>query len=86
MVPSQSIIPDASSNQVIVIKKKRAVFTNVETGIRNADGVELLSGVNQGDTIVTNGVLFVRPNAFVSIRRIENKETVRTLAADQTVK
>lgn len=86
MVPSQSIIPDASSNQVIVIKKKRAVFANVETGIRNADQVELLSGVNSGDTIVTNGVLFVRPNAFVSIRKIENKESASTLAADQTVK
>ena len=83
MVPSQSIIPDASSNQVIVIKKRRAVFTNVETGIRNADGVELLSGINPGDTIVTNGVLFVRPNAFVTIRKVENKEPAGKLAADQ---
>jgi len=74
VVPSNAIIPDANSNQVIVIKKKRAVFANVETGIRNADGVELLSGVNPGDTIVVSGVLFVRPNAPVNIRKVVNKE------------
>lgn len=85
VVPSNAIIPDASSNQVIVIKKKRAVFTNVETGTRNADGVELLSGVNSGDSIVVSGVLFVRPNAAVNIRKVVMKEVSSTLDSDQTV-
>lgn len=73
VVPSNALIPDASSNQVIVVKKKKAVFVNVETGIRNADVVELLGGINSGDTIVISGVLFVRPNAFVKIRNIKTQ-------------
>jgi membrane fusion protein, multidrug efflux system len=73
LVPSNALIPDASSNQVIVIKKNRGVFVKVETGVRNADQVELSSGVNSGDTIVVNGVLFVRPNAKVKIRAVKDQ-------------
>jgi membrane fusion protein, multidrug efflux system len=70
VVPSNALIPDASSNQVIVVKKRKAVFVKVETGIRTADMVELSRGVNTGDTIVVKGVLFVRPNSFVKVRNI----------------
>ena len=73
VVPSNALIPDASSNQVIIIKNRKAVFVKVETGIRNADVVELSSGVNSGDTIVVSGVLFVRPNAFVKIRNVKTQ-------------
>jgi membrane fusion protein (multidrug efflux system) len=77
LVPSNALIPDAISNQVIVIKKNRGVFINVETGVRNADQVELTKGINTGDTIVINGVLFVRPNAKVKIRSVKELTRVR---------
>lgn len=70
MVPSNAIIPDALSNLVVVVKNNKAVFKNVETGTRNADGVELTSGVNPGDSIVVSGVLFVRPNAKVKVKKV----------------
>jgi len=85
-VPSNALIPDASSNQVIVIKNLKAVFKNVETGIRAADVVELLSGVNPGDTIVVSGVLFVRPNALVKIRKIRTQVIENTLDSNLVVK
>jgi membrane fusion protein (multidrug efflux system) len=78
VVPSNALIPDASSNQVVIIRKKKAVFVNVETGIRNADVVELLKGVNTGDTIVVSGVLFVRPGALVKVRNIVTQTSVTT--------
>ena len=73
-VPSNAIIPDASSNQVVVIKNRRARFVNVITGIRNANAVELTGGVNSGDTIVVSGVLFVRPNSVVKIREVKTQK------------
>jgi membrane fusion protein (multidrug efflux system) len=76
IVPSNCIIPDANSNQVIVIKNKKAAFVNVETGIRNADAVELASGVKPGDTVIVSGILFVRPNSVLKIRNIGSKETM----------
>jgi membrane fusion protein, multidrug efflux system len=73
VVPANAIIPDAASNQVVVIKRNKAVFANVETGTRNADVVELKSGIKSGDTIVVSGVLFVRPNALVRIRNVKTQ-------------
>ena len=73
IVPTNAIIPDAMSNQVIVIKNKKAIFKNVETGIRNADYIELKSGVQIGDSVVVNGILFVRPNAVVKVKKIIKK-------------
>lgn len=72
MVPSNAIIPDALSNQVVVVRNNKAVFTNVETGLRNANLVEITSGVNAGDSIVVTGMLFVRSNATVKITRVKN--------------
>jgi len=71
MVPSNAIIPDALSNQVVVIHKNKATYTNVETGIRNASQVELVKGINIGDSIVVSGMLSMRPNAMVKIQKVK---------------
>ena len=83
VVPSNALIPDASANQVVLVRHKKAVFVNVETGIRNADVVQLSGGVNPGDTIIVSGVLFVRPGAMVKIRTI--KDQPLTTVADSNL-
>ncbi|HEY3372737.1 MAG TPA: efflux RND transporter periplasmic adaptor subunit [Prolixibacteraceae bacterium] len=77
MVPTNAIIPDALSSQVVVVRRNKAVFTNVETGIRNTDHVELTKGINPGDSIIVSGMLFVRPNASIQVQK------VRTLKENQ---
>lgn len=72
MVPSNAIIPDALSNQVVVVKNNKAVFVNVETGLRNANMVELTSGVAPGDSIIVSGMLFVRPKATVKVKKVKS--------------
>jgi membrane fusion protein (multidrug efflux system) len=72
MVPSNAIIPDALSNQVVVVRHNKAAFVNVETGLRNANLVELTSGVNPGDSIIVSGMLFVRPNAAVKVKKVNS--------------
>lgn len=71
MVPSNAIIPDALSNQVVVVHKNKATYTNVETGIRNASQVELTKGINIGDSIVVSGMLSMRPNAMVKVQKVK---------------
>jgi membrane fusion protein, multidrug efflux system len=68
VVPTNAIIPDAFLNQVVVIKNNKAVFTTVETGLTNASKVELIKGVEAGDSIVVSGMLFVRPDAHVKVK------------------
>ena len=70
MIPTSAIIPDALSDQVVVVRKGKAVFTNVETGLRNSNLVELTGGVKAGDSIIVSGMLFVRPNAPVHIQKV----------------
>ena len=71
MVPTNTIIPNDLNNQLIVIKKGKSNFVNINTGIRMANNVEITKGVNVGDTIVVTGVLFVRPNTAVKIRSVK---------------
>lgn len=70
MVPSNAIIPEAHSNQVVVVRKNKAVFTNVGTGLRNANLVEITSGLSQGDSVIISGMLFVRPGATVTVKSV----------------
>ncbi len=72
MVPSNAIIPDALSNKLVLVKEGKAKFVNVETGDRNEDVVSVLSGIDEGDSIVVSGVLFVRPNGDVKIRKVKS--------------
>ena len=73
VVPTNAIIPDALSNQVVLVKDGKAAFQNVETGIRNSDIVEITDGLQVGDTIVISGVLYVRPDGNVKIKKARNK-------------
>ena len=86
VVPSNAIIPDATSNQLVLVKNKKGIFKNVETGIRNSDVVEIVSGINPGDTIVVSGILFVRPNAPVKIRKIISQVSEVNPDVNQIVK
>jgi membrane fusion protein (multidrug efflux system) len=41
----------------------------VETGNRSSKKVEILSGIQIGDSVVVSGMLFVRPGSAVKVRR-----------------
>ena len=71
MVPTNAIIPDALSNQVVVVRNQKAAFVNVETGLRNTSLVEISSGLQPGDTIIVSGMLFVRPGGPVKVKRVK---------------
>ena len=70
MVPTQAVIPQQRSKQLIVAKHGKANFMTVITGVRNASSVEVLSGINPGDTIVTTGILFLKPGATLKFSKV----------------
>ncbi len=74
MVPTQAIIPSARNKQVILVRKDSALFTVVETGIRDSVFVHIRSGVKVGDTVVTTGLMAIRPESKVKITRISKRE------------
>jgi len=74
VVPTNVIIPDAFANQLVIIKKGKPKFVNVETGIRTPSVVEITKGIQEGDSVVVSGVLFVRPSSKIKIRSVKTLE------------
>ena len=70
LVPSQAIIPAARNKQVILFKGDSAAYTIVETGIRDSAFVQVTKGLKEGDTVVTTGLMAIRPNAKIKIARL----------------
>lgn len=70
-IPSMAIIPSARSKQVILYRDSLPVFVDVTTGIRNEDNVQITSGINVGDTLVTTGLLFIRKDSKLKLVKIQ---------------
>ena len=67
-VPEESIIQQGTRTIVYkVIEDKTVSLTEVKTGIRNFGKVEILSGLNAGDKIVTEGVSKIRDKAQIKL-------------------
>ena len=81
-VPTNCIIPEDKSNQLVLVKNGVATFVKVETGIREANAVEITKGVNVGDSIIVRGVLFARPKSPVKVRSV--KKLDEFLKADES--
>jgi membrane fusion protein (multidrug efflux system) len=71
MIPSQAIIPQAREKKVVVYRGGKALFASVTTGVRDSSNVQILTGLNPGDTIVTTGLLFVRPESPLQLSKIQ---------------
>lgn len=76
VVPTNCIIPNDKNNQVIIVKGGIANFINVGTGIRQANSVEIVNGLNVGDSVVVTGVLFARPKDKVKVRSVKKLATL----------
>ncbi|MEO9211110.1 MAG: efflux RND transporter periplasmic adaptor subunit [Ginsengibacter sp.] len=71
MVPTQAVIPQARDKKVIVFRNGLADFTTVVTGIRDSSKVEILEGLKMGDTIITTGLLSIKPGSKIKISSLK---------------
>ncbi|MES2003844.1 MAG: efflux RND transporter periplasmic adaptor subunit [Bacteroidota bacterium] len=76
LIPTNSIIPDDKNKQIVLVKDGKASFVNVETGVRQANNIEVVKGVKEGDTVVVTGLLFARPKSVLKIRKVKTMDLV----------
>lgn len=69
-VPYSSVISDNNSTGVYVINNGKASFRNIKTGITDGKLIEVLSGLKNGDVIVTLGMNQLKEGTIV---RVSNK-------------
>ncbi len=67
MVPTQSVIPVLKGQTVLVRKNGLVVSVPVRTGTRTATGVQILEGLAPGDTVLTSGLMQLRPGMPVNV-------------------
>ncbi len=71
MIPSQAVIPQARFKNVILYKNGAAKFAVVQTGVRDSAFVQILSGVEIGDTVITTGLLSIKPDGDIQLTSVK---------------
>lgn len=71
LIPTNALIPDDKNKQAVLVKNGKAVFVNVETGLRQADAIEITKGIQPGDSVIVTGVLFARPQNAIQVRSVK---------------
>jgi membrane fusion protein (multidrug efflux system) len=66
-VPTEAVIPELGKVKLLLSKSGVVTPAYVTTGIRTADELEILDGLNPGDTVITSGMLQLRPGMPVSV-------------------
>ena len=71
IIPTQAIIPQARNKRVILYRGGVAKFEIVSTGIRDSSFVQITEGLKAGDTVVTTGLLAIRPDAQIKLSKVQ---------------
>ena len=66
-IPSEAIVPEMGKNKVFVCRNGKAEPVDVVTGIRTDSEIQIVSGLEFGDTILTSGTLQLRKGSAVKI-------------------
>lgn len=67
LVPTVSIVPELKGQRVYLYKNGTVVAQKVDIGIREETKVQILFGLTAGDTVITSGILQVKPKSKVKI-------------------
>lgn len=70
LVPTEAVIPTIRDKQVVLLRGDSANFTVVQTGLRDSAYVEIIHGLNPGDTVITSGLMAIRPASKVKITNV----------------
>ena len=71
LVPTQAVIPVQDGAKVYVASKGKAKEVMVTAGDRTESKLEILSGLQPGDTVLTSGILQLRQGMGIQITRTE---------------
>jgi membrane fusion protein (multidrug efflux system) len=67
MIPTQSIVPVLKGQTVLVRRNGVVAAVPVRTGVRTSSAIQVTEGLSAGDTVLTTGLLQVRPGMPVNV-------------------
>jgi len=72
LVPTQAVIPVQKGKKVFVADNGKAKEVMVETSTRTASDILVISGLKAGDTVLTTGMMSLKPEAPVKVKVVNN--------------
>lgn len=72
LIPTEALIPDVQGHMVFTVKNGQATPRRVEAGIRTEKEVQLLDGVQTGDSVIVSAIIQLRPGAAINVSRVVN--------------
>lgn len=73
LIPNDCVIPQGRKKMIFLARGNKALSTEITTGVRDSANIQVLTGIQQGDTVITSGLLFLKPNADIKISQIKAK-------------
>lgn len=67
MIPTEAVVPEMDGKKVFVLEKGKVANRKIETGIRTSTQIQVTEGLNQGDTVITTGLLQIGPGMDVDL-------------------
>ncbi len=71
MIPTQALIPQIKGQRVFIAKNGVAVSRDVETGLRNDSAIQIVKGLEAGDSVLVTGLLALRPDQPLKITSVK---------------
>jgi membrane fusion protein (multidrug efflux system) len=71
-VPAEALTLDKDGAYVFVATGGKAKIKHVETGLRTPISVDVIAGLDEGDTVITSGLISLREGSAVRIREIRH--------------
>lgn len=70
LIPTIVVQPLGRKKLVYLYRGGKSIPADITTGVRDSSKVQVLTGLNVGDTVITTGLLFLRPGADVKLKNI----------------
>lgn len=67
LIPSETLVPEISGYSVFLYKSGIATSVKVEVGDRTEKVVQIISGINRGDTLIVSGLIQLGKNTPVKL-------------------
>lgn len=71
MVPTEALSADARGPKVFLFQGGKAQVRPVQAGLRTDSAVQIVSGLKTGDTVITSGIIQIRPGSAVTLSGID---------------
>lgn len=71
LIPSEALVPELSGHKVFLVENGKVKESKVTIGIRTDRNVEITSGVQRGDTLITTGILQLRAGMEVDVTAVQ---------------